>query len=163
MFDKITVNDSQSMQQAAQEIIRKVIVEGKTIQEAAGISATLLEDIYSIAYAYYNQGKYKEAVSLFHFLASTSPSYKFVLGLAASHHQMGSYSDAISGFLLALHIEPEDPTPAYYVADCFLRQNNLQGADDFLAVTIEMAEDKQAFSTLKERCVLIRKSLNVKK
>ena len=155
--------DKKQTQAIAKEVLKR-IKEGMTLQEATGLSDGSLEEIYSLAYEYYNQGKYGESASLFQFLAGAAPTnYKFVLGLASSYHQLGAYDDAIAGFYIALQIEPENPIPAYYIMDCFLKQGLTKEADEVADVTIELCEGREEFEDLKGRCALIRKSLKINK
>ncbi|MCC5832231.1 MAG: SycD/LcrH family type III secretion system chaperone [Chlamydiales bacterium] len=137
--------------------------KGMTLKDATGISDQSLEEIYSLAYGYYNQGKYKESASLFQFLASCSPNiYKFVLGLASSYHQLGIYQEAVAGFYIALEIEPDNPIPAYYITDCFLKQGLYEEAAEVTEVTIFICENRPEFRDLKNRCELIQRTLKEK-
>ncbi|MCH9626866.1 MAG: hypothetical protein S4CHLAM2_04970 [Chlamydiales bacterium] len=151
--------DKEGAQTIAKEVLN-LMEEGMTLQEATGVSDETLEEIYNLAYGYYDQGKYKEAVSLFHFLAGASPrTYKYVLGLASSFHQIGAFEEAAVGFYCALNIEPENPIPAYYVTDCFLKQNCVEEAAEFAELTIEICDNRPEYRNIQERCDLIKKSL----
>lgn len=156
---RINLNDPEFAEQIAKEAIHQMQTGGGTLQDVLGVSDELLEEIYALAYNFYDQGKYKESVSLFEFLTGAAPNkYKYVLGLASSYHQLQNYSNAVLGFFIALHLDPENPLPAYYVADCFLKQKMLKEAIEFLDVTIELCEDNVAYNELKERCILIKNS-----
>lgn len=161
---KPAIKNPEDIEKKAAEVIHLMINEKKTLQEALGVPDKLLEEIYFLARAYYNQGKYKESLSLFEFLMNTSPNhYKFVLGVAASHHQLKAYNDAAFGFFLAYSLDIENPAPAYYAADSFLQLGNFEAANDFLSLAVEAASEKEEFTSLKERCLLIQKSLKVNK
>lgn len=136
---------------------------GMTLREATGISDQVLEEIYHLAYTYYNQGKYEEGAALFQFLSGSSPNtYKYILGLAACFHQCKSYEQAALGFYIALTIEPSNPVPAYYVTDCFLKQGLHEEALEFAQVTVTICEDKPEYAELSQRCTLIAESLKGK-
>lgn len=155
--------DKEKARAIAKEVLEQM-EEGMTLQEATGVSNETLEEIYSLAYGFYNQGKYKESAALFEFLAGASPTtYKYVLGLASSYHQLGAYEEASAGFFIALNIESDNPIPAYYIMDCFLKQNLLEEAEEFAELTIEICEDRPEYQDLKGRCELIKKSLRSKK
>lgn len=155
--------------EAAENIAREVLSTmqknpGMTLKEATGISDQVLEEIYHLAYTYYNQGKYEEGAALFQFLSGSSPkTYKYVLGLAACFHQCETYEQAALGFYIALTIEPNNPVPAYYVTDCFLKQNLLEEALEFAEVTVMICEGKPEYAELSQRCTLIAESLKSKK
>lgn len=155
--------DKEAARALGAEVLKRM-EEGMTLKDATGISDQSLEEIYTLAYGFYNQGKYKESVSLFQFLAGASPkTYKYVLGLASSFHQLEAYEEAAVGFFIASNIEPENPIPAYYVMDCFLKQGLLEEADEFAQVTTWICGDRPQFQDLKKRCELIKKSLKLKK
>ncbi len=153
-------NDTQAI---ADEILKN-LKTGMTLQDATGVSDETLEEIYSLAYSYYDQGKYKESACLFQFLTGVCPkTYKYVMGFAASYHQLKIYAEAAAGFYIAFNIEPSNPEPAYYVMDCFLKQNLLEEAKEFANVTILVCDKRPEFQDLKNRCELIIKSLKVNK
>lgn len=153
---------SQEMEKMAANILYKMGHEGKTLKEAVGVSDDLLEQLYALAYSFYDQGKYTEALQLFHFITSVEPKlYRYVLGLAACYHQLGDYENASIGFFMALNLE-ENPIPAYYIADCFLKVNDYLSADNFLELSILLSDSKPEFSSLKNQSLLLRKNLNCK-
>lgn len=151
--------------EVAKDILQKMEEnKGMTLKEATGVSDETLEEVYSLAYTYYNQGRYEESVSLFEFLTGASPTeFKYVLGLAASYHQLKFYQEACVGFFFALQLEPENPIPAWYITDCFLKQEMKEEAGEFAQVTIEICAERPEHSELRERCELISKSLKLKK
>lgn len=161
---KINLADQEQAERLSHEILSKMEQNpGMTLQDATGISDEVLEEIYSLAYTYYNQGKYKEAISLFQVLTQIAPSsYKFVLGLAASLHQIEAFVDATTGFFIALNIEPHNPIPAYYVTDCLIKRNLLKEAAEFAEFTLEICDDRPEYAELQERCRLIKESLKNK-
>lgn len=163
MSHKPTEQESQEMGKAAQALLDKMAAENKTLQEVSGISDKLLEEIYSLAYAHYNLGKYKESLSLFQFLAGIAPKQpRFVLGLAATYHQMENYSEAAMGFFLAYNLDPQNPLPAYYAADCYLNLKTPEAAIDCLELAIHTAGENKEFEELKQRCLLTLNTLKCK-
>lgn len=159
MAFKLDLTDKKAADMLAGEVLKRM-KSGMTVQQAMGVSDETLEEIYSLAYGYYNQGKYKEAIALFQFLSGAAPTvYKYVLGLASSFHQLESYIDAACGFYIALNIEPDNPLPAYYITDCFLKQDLREEAEEFAKFTVKLCGNKAKYQELKERCELIHKSL----
>ena len=158
-----------SDKEAAENIARTILTKmeenpGMTLKEATGISDQVLEEIYHLAYTYYNQGKYEEGAALFQFLSGSSTNtYKYVLGLAACFHQSECYEQAALGFYIALTIEPHNPTPAYYITDCFLKQNLYEEALEFAEVTVQICEGRPDYAELAQRCTLIADSIKNKK
>lgn len=160
MEDYFDFNNEEHMKIASKKILKKMQKEGKTLAQALDMSENLLEEIYQLGYTYYNQGKYKEAVSLFYLLVGTSPSsFKYVFALAATFHQMEDFQDASIGFALAFRLDRTNPLPVYYAADCLLKQNATQEAKELFELTVELCGTKEEYSILKERALLIKNTL----
>lgn len=160
ILDGIDLNNPQQTEALAQHFITEIKEKGKSVQEAMNLSADLVEEIYALAYNYYHQGKYNEAVSLFYLLVSMSPKeFKYLLGLAATYHQLKDYHSAAIGFYLAAWQKPEDPYPIYYIADCMLKLNQDKESLPFLKQAIRLSKDKPEYVSLRERCKLIRERI----
>ena|ERR1700722_1533379 len=149
--------DKDFAEKIAQEVLVKMEENpGMTLRDATGISEDSLEEIYSLAYTFYHQGKYREAIALFEFLTGAAPqTYPFVLGLAASYHQLQAYEEASVGFYIALNIAPDNPVAAYYITDCFLKQKLYEEAQEFAEITSFICDTHPEYAELKQRCSLI--------
>ncbi|ANH78611.1 SycD/LcrH family type III secretion system chaperone [Candidatus Chlamydia sanziniae] len=133
---------------------------GIPLQQILGLSDYLLEEIYTIAYSFYSQGKYNEAVGLFQILTASKPQvYKYILGLSSCYHQLKLYNEAAFGFFLAFDAQPENPIPPYYIADSLLKLDQLDESQNFLDITIDICSDKPEFKILKERCNIMKQSI----
>ena len=163
MFDSnilanIDPTDHEEISRAAEMALKEMAEEGKSLRETLEITDGLLEELYSVAYGYYNQGKYKESLTLFNVLVGANlGTYKYVLGLAATYHQMKEYDRAILCFFLALKVEPNNPIPAFYIADSFMKMNAPERALYFLDHVIGLEGTEH--ESLKEKCRLLKKSL----
>lgn len=158
-INKYNLKDPSQIELLAQEIFTQ-LDEGMTLQEATGIQPELLEEIYSLAYGYYNVGKFQEAQALFQLIAAASPTvYKYVFGLAAACHQLKLYEDAIAGFFLALNIE-ESPLAAYYLLDSFLNLNLNEEAEECVELVLELCKDRPEYQNIYKKVKLIKNSLN---
>ncbi len=160
-LSQIDLNDPQLRARVASKVLKEMEKNpGMTLKEATGISDEALEEVYSLAYTFYNQGKYFESVSLFEFLTGSSPStYKYVLGLAASYHQIQAFNEAFAGFILALHIDPTQPVAAYYAMDCCLKEGLNEDALELAEATCDLCEGRLEYAALQQRCMLIARSL----
>lgn len=142
-------------------ILEKMKTEKKSLKEVLGFNEDFLENLYSLAYGYYNQGRYKESTSLFHLLAGASPTtFKYLFGLASSYYQVKDYENAAHGFFFSIFQAPENPYPSYYLADCFIQMGEIEGAVDFLDAAVEIAEGKPQYASFAARCLLMKKSLS---
>lgn len=154
-----------SIDAAATRIVSE-LEQGKSLHEAAGITPSMQEEIYTIARDYYEQGKYVESLALFQMLARINPNaFRFIYGTAASFHQLKDYINASLGFFTAFTLEPLNPMPSFYLADCFINLDAPEDAIKYLDMTILVCdEDKRhQFDELKERCKLIKSSLEKEK
>lgn len=157
---KINPADKEQLKGIAMEVLRQAQKEGKTLQEVLGMSEGFLEQIYGVAYTFYNAGRYKEAISLFNLLVGAVPGrHKFTYGLAAAYRQTKEYGKAALGFFLAAHEDPENPYSAYYLADCLLKLEKIEEAKEALELTIETAGSHKEYQVLKERSILLKKTL----
>lgn len=146
-----------------QRVLKKMKDEGITLQQATGISDAFLEEMYSLAHAHYNRGNYKEALSLFQFLVGCVPTqHKFMLGLAATLHQLGDYREALRGFTLVLQIDQKNLLPVYYMADCFLRLGDEESALPLYELMIKAGTEDPALAELSQRSALIAEGLRTK-
>lgn len=133
---------------------------GLTLQQILGLSDILLEEIYTIAYNFYSQGKYNEAVGLFQILTASKPQcYKYILGLSSCYHQLQLYNEAAFGFFLAFDAEPENPIPPYYIADSLMKLEQPEESKNFLDITMDICANKPEYRILKERCNIMKESL----
>lgn len=147
-----------------QKVLQLMHEKKCTLKEALNVNETFIEEIYSLAYANYEQGKFKEALGFFQILAGISPDeFRFMYGLASCHHQLGDYQEALSGFALSLGLEPLNPMPAFYLGDCYLRLELFAEAREFLSLTIELCRDDEKYQFLKEQAGLILQNLEQKK
>ncbi|MCH9611344.1 MAG: hypothetical protein S4CHLAM81_15330 [Chlamydiales bacterium] len=146
----------EEIERESQRILKKMKDEGITLQQATGIPDSFLEEMYALAHAHYERGNYKESLSLFQFLAGCSPqNYKFMLGLAANLHQMGEYTEALQGFMVALKLDESNPTPIYYMADCFLRLGDEESAIPLYESMVEAGKIAPEFKELADKSKLI--------
>lgn len=80
-----------------------------------------MEILYSVAYGYYEQGKYAQAIAFFTQLILHHPfDPRFWKGLASSHQMEGSYSAAARSWATACLLEPSNPISHFHAAECFI-------------------------------------------
>lgn len=144
----------------AKQILKRVKEEGISVQQAAGISDTFLEEMYSLAHAHYERGNFRESISLFHFLAGCAPTnYKFVLGLAANLHQLGEYQNALGAFQLSLELNGDNLMPVYYIGDCLVRLGREEEAIPYYEIMEKAGKEFPEFAELGNKSALILKGL----
>jgi type III secretion system low calcium response chaperone LcrH/SycD len=141
-------------------LVRKIIGENLSPQDALGYSNKQVEELYSQAYHLYKTGKYSDGLTLFRTLAmcnQTEP--KYFMGMAACHHLMKEYKEAVNGYTFAALLQPEDPIPHYHIADCSIHLNDSFSAMISLEMAIKRAGDIAEYKEIKERSLLALKGL----
>ena len=92
----------------------KALFEHLTLEE--------MEEMYSMAYVYYQNQRYKEADALFRLLVMIRPEeFKFWKGLGACQQMKKNYQAALTCYRQAQALLKNKPDPYLYVhaADCY--------------------------------------------
>lgn len=148
----------------AQHVRERMKKENKTFQEVVGIKDEALEELYCAAFAYYNQGKYSEARTLFVLLISISPTNpRFLFGIASVFYQLGLYEEAGLYFALTIHHENSNVMAAYYLSDCFIKQQCFNEALQILNVTLALTEGHPEYEVVKQRSLLLIEGVKARK
>jgi len=136
----------------SEQTLARMINENKTLQEVLNVDQDILEEMYSLAYSHYMQGKYQDAYNLFYFIHLTAPTnYKFTFGFASCCHQLQMYNDAVVLFAAALEISQEDPTPLFYMADSFEKLGMTEESKGCFEALIKLCGEREEFKALKEQ------------
>lgn len=160
LLSQIDLTNPAQVSQAADEILDQMKAQKKTFHEVVGLSDGFLERLYAVAYSYYNQGKFGQALHYFRILtAMNAKSHKYFYGLGATFHQMKEYDAAASAFMMSLYLDPYHPLPAFYAADCYLNDHQEESAKEALEIAIDLCGDSPEHAHLKERCLLTKKTL----
>jgi type III secretion system low calcium response chaperone LcrH/SycD len=164
-LNKINLKDKDVVERLSLYIIKKMEENpGMTLKDATGISDETMEGLYSLAYSFYNQGKYREALALFELLAGTSPTvHKYFLGLGACYQQTEAYGAAFASYYIALNLDPDNPIPAYHAVDCLLKQDLKEEALECAEAAVLICDGRPEYRELEKRCQLIINSLSLKK
>jgi type III secretion system low calcium response chaperone LcrH/SycD len=88
-------------------------------EKAMEISQGSIETLYSMAYTYYKQGMYEEAVAHFRVLTmADASSPKHWIGLGASLQMLKRFEKALEAYEFAACLNPGDPHIHIHAADC---------------------------------------------
>ena len=111
-----TVNQDQIMNAA-----NALLKDGATVKEIKGISNEELEAVYSLAFGYYQTGKYDEALKLFKFLVLFDHlNAKFWFGLGAVQQVLKDYKSALASYGYCSFLDLHNPKPQLHAAECFI-------------------------------------------
>ena len=110
------------------------IEDGVTLKETKGISNEELEAVYSLAFSYYNTGKYDEAFKLFQFLVLFDHlNPKFWMGVGAVQQVKKDYKGAIASYCYASFLDISNPKPQLHAAECYVALGDRENALSALA------------------------------
>jgi len=144
----------------AVEEITNNIKSGMNPQEATGLDPQFLEGLYAQAYNLYNTGKFIDAAHIFRTLIlMNSMEFKYVLGLAACHHQLKEYENAIKVYTICSVLDPNDPLSYYHSSDCHIQLKDYLSAYVCLEMTLKTAGERADFEKIRERSLLSLESV----
>ncbi|MFT4552508.1 MAG: type III secretion system low calcium response chaperone LcrH/SycD [Chlamydiales bacterium] len=98
-----------------------------------------VDALYSIAYQFYQNAHYEDAICTFSMLASIAPfDKKHWIGLGAARQVHKDFDGALKAYAAAAIIDIDDPTPHLHAAESYLA---LRKPEEALKA-IEMAEER---------------------
>jgi len=137
-----------------------IIASGASVKENLKINHHTLEYIYSIAFAFYQEARYKKSLPLFNLLALLDhENFKYIFALAANYQMMGNLKAAMRFYDLAYTVEPDNPVSIFRLAECAVKVNKVKPAITLFEMAIEIAGSRKKYSELKKRSELVVKEL----
>ena len=116
-------------QEQIEQAAKAFIEDGATLKELKGISSAELEAVYSLAFGYYQTGKYDEAFKLFQFLVLFDHlNPKYWLGVGAVQQIMKDYKGAIQSYCYASFLDLSNPKPQLHAAECYVALGDKENA-----------------------------------
>lgn len=143
-----------------ERVLTDVIINLRTPAAAMGFSPQFIESLYTIAYQAFKGGDYNTALPLFKMLAQLdSDKPRYFAGMASVYYAKKDWDKAQKFFIAASFLDPNDPLPYYYAAECALQKQDLLEALFFYRGVITRAEGVPQYSSLVERMKLSIKKL----
>lgn len=148
-MNKNAASLSPDKQAALEKVMLKVLEDGMSPGEAMGFNKQTYDFAYDHAYQLFTAGKYKEALGVFVWLKTMQPTnYLYAFNIAACYHYTKDYDNAIRQYLMSALLEPDNPEPYFYVANCFLSANNEPCAIMYLKETLARTKDKPKYEEM---------------
>ena len=133
-------------------LMKKMIDEEITPQDAMGLDKTFLEQIYATALTFFQAGKYQKAEGMYRILMTLNPlDERFPMATAACLHKLNKYEEAIQYYGLTSAITPNDPLPFFYSSDCFIKCDAIVEAAVMLKLVLQRVNNQPQYAILKER------------
>ena len=111
------------------ESVKTLIQEQATLKQLKGVTNDELEAVYSLAFGYYQTGKYDEAHKLFQFLVLFDHlNAKYWFGLGATQQALKDYQNAAVSYGYCSFLKLDNPKPQLHAAECFLALGDKRSA-----------------------------------
>ena len=111
------------------EGVKTLIQEQATLKQLKGVTNDELEAVYSLAFGYYQTGKYDEAHKLFQFLVLFDHlNAKYWFGLGATQQALKDYQNAAVSYGYCSFLKLDNPKPQLHAAECFLALGDKRSA-----------------------------------
>jgi type III secretion system low calcium response chaperone LcrH/SycD len=137
-------------QKEMMEFYTKFGANGRTFQDFTALTPESMEVLYSVAYNYYNGGKYDDAENVFQLLAILNHfERKYWKGLAASREMQGKFDDALKAYGYIGMLDIYDPYAPFHAAKCLIAQGRTTEAESGLRAAIFNSEGKPQYDSLK--------------
>ena len=121
------------------------------------ISKEAEKELYSMAYSFYNNGKFEEALDCFLYLVrANTETVRYWSGLAAAHQRLKNYLEAIGAYAVAALLDAKDPQIHMHAADCFFAINEGAQALDALKTAEKLATGQEKYHQLLSRIAILR-------
>jgi type III secretion system low calcium response chaperone LcrH/SycD len=114
------------------------LMQGGTLGEVRGLTPQHYEAMYFIGHNLYGQSKFKEAATVFAFLAMNNPyDRRFAQALGSCKQMLGEFEQAITWYSAASVFDMTDPLPTFHTAECLAALGQLGDARDALDIVIK--------------------------
>lgn len=129
----------------------------ESLQQSLNISDELLLAMYGAATNLYEKEEFEKAQKAHGLLVSLNPGVSdFWLSWGLSLHRCELFEPALFNYGMASTLNPENPYPHVYSAQCFYAMESQEDAVDELETAIELCRDDE----LKNYCEGVKKELN---
>lgn len=138
-----------------QQLLLHLLEEGVITRDSLNIDEDNVKKLYERAYQLYSAGKYREAKGLFAFLLLfDSTDYNFIYGMATCCLMLKEYGEAARGYIQCGIVDPNNPMPYFYAADCYLQKDDLISACVALRIVIKRAQNRLEYAEMTHRAQL---------
>ncbi len=138
--DEIFKSDEELDAYAGQ--LLEAIENGATMKDVYAVPDETMQELYKLAYDFYNDGKLEDAESLFRLLCIYdfyNPEYP--MGMGAVYQLKKKYAKAIEFYALAYSLSKEDYRPMFYAGQCNLMLRKGIQARECFEIVISRCND----------------------
>ncbi|MES3002902.1 MAG: SycD/LcrH family type III secretion system chaperone [Pseudomonadota bacterium] len=111
----------------------ELLSSGNTLSGLLGRSEKSQEALYHVAYVFYGQAKYTEAMRMFAFLlANNHLDRRFYMGFAGCMQMLDRHEEALKYYGIASLLDLTDPLPPMHMAECHIAMGQRDKARESL-------------------------------
>lgn len=137
--------------------------EESSCQELPKLASGTQNFLYSFAYSFYQNGKFKEATSYFRFLTLVDlQNPKYWLGLGAAEQMLKNFDKAIQAYKAAMVLNENDPYTYFLLADCYFARGQGEQGLEVLTTVEQRFGNEEKYQPLIGHIALIRRSWDTK-
>lgn len=160
-IDQVLPHGTPEEKKKRAEELRKSLERGKPITATeAGVTPEAIHRLHAFAFQLYNNGRYKEAHSIYAVLATMDANnYDFAFGFAACLHMLKQYRGAADAYMRASQLDVTNPTPFFHLADCYMELKDTDKAIIALSFAEQISGDELKYAELKRRAGFTKERL----
>ncbi len=129
--------------------------KGGTVSQLRSISENQLESIYQQGFSHFETGHFKEALTIFRYLAIMNHrDTRYFLAMGLSLSQLDLDSAAIPPLDYASRIDNSDPRPSLAMVECFIKLKNRGLAESALKEAARILKSESGWK--EERSVALQ-------
>jgi len=146
-----------------EEELNQLLEKAAGGQELPQFSTETCNTLYAIAFNFYENRKYQEAVHFFRFLTVVDTFNRANwMGLGAAQQMNKEYEEAVDSYGFAALLNENDPFAHFHAAECFFAIGQHQKGNIALDSAETTSKGDKKFSQLLSRIALIRQTRTIK-
>ena len=135
-----------------EELIEKVEQAPDTLQQVLNLSEKTMEAMYQSGLRYFEGKQWQAAKDVFWVLAILSPLRPNLwIALGLMDQQEGKFEEALEHFAKAMLLSDNDLLPYFYVAECYLSNNQKYLAESTLRAALEIHPTEASDTFLQQK------------
>ncbi|OZI39911.1 CesD/SycD/LcrH family type III secretion system chaperone [Bordetella genomosp. 5] len=135
------------------------LAAGGSLGQLSGITADECEALYSLGYGLYEKGRYPDALKVLSYLVALNHTeHRYLVALGATAQALGKHADALQQYMAATLLDPLEPAPVFYAAQCLTDMGQLDAALQSCDLALAMCKP-DTHAVLAERAQALRDAL----
>ncbi|WP_217273963.1 SycD/LcrH family type III secretion system chaperone [Shewanella sp. VB17] len=125
------------------------IEDGGTMGMLRNVPDDAIEQMYAVAFNYFESAKYDQAHKIFQLLCTLDHyQVRFFMGLGACRQELQQYEQAVDAYSFVTLIDVNEPRAPFHAAECHLSLGNMEAAESGFYTANHLAKTQPAYSAL---------------